>query len=334
MGELLKLSPAPISATPESQVLGMMPNEAELAQGPLTIAALGADPPDRSTHFHLSLMSLADGVLSQHQLELPPEEVDVVLARAKLLNTKSLTVVPGEGQDHGLVWEGLGDIGTQPPISIDGKEYLQNLPQGDNEAAFRRFIDDSVNILQGLELNERRVDEGLPPINILWPWGQGVRFRVPNLALRRAEPVKVYSPSLRLAGLSRLVGYRHSPRTLLAKGLNTDWRAIADIALTNNASLIWSPVFGELRQKNLIEEAGWLTKQIEESFLNPIFSSAAENPVRLSLLSPTDNGTGLAVTYETKMQNATMVPFDERALEERKLPITQMYEMIDHELGY
>lgn len=327
LGELHKLSALPKTETPEAQVLGMAPHQAELAQGPLTVAALGADPPERSTHFHLIPMALQDGVLVAHRLELPPEQVDLAMARAKVLNTKTLTIVPGEGADHGLVWEGLGDIGTTGPESADGQPYRTCLPQGDNEPALRRFIDDSVNLLSELEFNDERIDQGLPPINILWPWGQGVRRRVPNLALQRGEPIEVVSPSLRLAGLARLAGYRHASRSLLARGLNADWRGLADRALNGRTTLIWTPVFQELRTGEQIEEASWLSKEIDEKFIGPILDSAVEVPTRFSILVPSGEGEGLGVDYETKMNAGNVVPFDERALEER-LAVRQLHEGI------
>lgn len=327
-GELSKLSPLPKTETPEAQVLGLAPNQVELAQGPLTISALGADPPDRSTHFHLSLMSLDDQTLRQHQLELPPEQVDLVMARAKTLNTKSITVVVGEGPDHGLVWEGLGDLGTTSPTDSDGKPYRDCLPQGDNEPALRRFIDDSVNLLGELEFNAERIDQGLQPMNILWPWGQGVRSRVPNLALKRGEPIEVVSPSLRLAGLTRLAGYRHASRSLLSRGLNSKWQELAQRALAAKTTLIWTPVFQELRAQNQLEEASWLTHQLDENLIEPILTNALETSTHFAILAPNSDGEGLAVSYQTKMNSANVIPFDERALEER-LTQSQMHEMVD-----
>ncbi|MBC8065270.1 MAG: hypothetical protein H7Y17_10595 [Chlorobia bacterium] len=328
LGELSKLTPPPQTETPEALVLGMAPNLVNLAQGPLTIAALGADPPEKSTHFHLSPIALMDNVLHEHALDLPPEQVDFVMERAKNLNTRNLTIVVGEGTDHGLVWEGLGDLGTTNPHDANGKTYLQSLPQGDNEPALRRFIDDSVNILSELELNAERIDQGLLPINVLWPWGQGVRHRVPNLALQRGEPVEVVSPSLRLAGLTRLAGYRHAPRNLIDRGLNANWQTLAKKLLGGSTTVIWCPVFQELREKDQLEEASWLSKEIDEMFVDPILASARELSTRFAILSPSQAGNGLSALYETKMNGSNVIPFDERALEER-LAGRQLHEFVD-----
>src|SRR4051812_26415208 len=99
LGRLFKLQSMPPVETPEALYLGLNPDQGQLRQGPLTVSALGADPPERSTHFHLSLMSLEDGVARIPKVEIAPEEQREIMSLAKKLNTKSLTVVEGEGLD-------------------------------------------------------------------------------------------------------------------------------------------------------------------------------------------------------------------------------------------
>lgn len=317
LGTLAKVAPLPRVETPEALLLGIAPDQVRMAQGPLTVSALGADPPERSTHFHLSVLSLTDSVISQHPLALPPEQVDLVLSLAKRLNTPRLTVVAGESVDHGLVWEGMGDIGTTTATEADGQPYRACLPEGDYERPLRQFIDDSVNILAELEMNERRVDEGLLPINLLWPWGQGMRTKAPNLALRRGEPAMVLSDSLRLAGLTRLVGYRHGDRRLFGTGMNVKLEELRSQALKGQSTLIVFNAFERLAGDERIDERGWLTHEFDERLLKGLLESAVDTPTRLTLLAPRPDGPGLGVTYETKDQGANVIPFDERALEER-----------------
>src|SRR5579864_8245995 len=104
LGRLFRVTALPLVETPEALYLGMRPEEGQLRQGPLTVAALGADPPDRSTHFHLSLMSFDDGIARLPKVDIASEEQQKVIELTKKLNTKTLTIVEGEGLDHGLVW--------------------------------------------------------------------------------------------------------------------------------------------------------------------------------------------------------------------------------------
>ncbi|HEY0866122.1 MAG TPA: hypothetical protein VGE01_02015, partial [Fimbriimonas sp.] len=183
-GTVTKIAPLPDVETPEALYLGMAPDQGQLRQGPLTVAALGQDPPDRSTHFHLSLASLHDGILSFPQIGAHPAALVRMLPR---LNTRTLTLLPGIRTDHALVWEGLGDLSTVSPPRAGGRPIRDCLPEGDNEPALRRLIDDSVNLLAESDENRIREEEGLPPLNILWPWGHGTCVPVPNLWLERGE---------------------------------------------------------------------------------------------------------------------------------------------------
>ena len=60
LGDLKRLAPIPQIDTPEAIWLGMKPDEGQMRQGPLTVSAFGFDPPDRSTHFHVSLLAISD----------------------------------------------------------------------------------------------------------------------------------------------------------------------------------------------------------------------------------------------------------------------------------
>jgi 2,3-bisphosphoglycerate-independent phosphoglycerate mutase len=324
-GNLFKLSPLPKIETPEAMFLGMRPDEAQLRQGPLTVSALGADPPDRSTHFHLSLMTFQEGVASKPKFEITPEEQREILSVAEKLNTKLLTIVNGEGLDHGLVWESIGDHRTSPASEVDGQGVKGHLPEGDAEVALRRFIDDSINLLAELELNERRVGEELPPLNMLWPWGEGVRTAVPNLALRRGDPAMVISSSMRLQGLARLAGYRHAPRYEYGRGLNTRLSKIAEKALKEPVTIVLLDAVQAFRQGEKLEEADWFVRELDNALLKPLFQEALLNPIRITVLAPGE-GLGLGVSFETKDSNSNSVPFDECALEERRMTVRAMWD--------
>jgi len=350
MGRLSKIGTVPDVETPEALCLGLAPDQGQLRQGPLTVAALGVDPPTRSTHFHLSLMSFADGVgrsvaagiaLRDHAAgtrraspaaTIDADEQRAVFELAKKLNTKTLTIVEGEGLDHGLVWESIGDHRTSAPPEVEGKPILEHLPEGDAEVPLRRFIDDSINILSEIELNERRIDDDLPPLNLLWPWGEGIRLPLPNLALKRGEPALVLSSSMRLAGLTRLVGYRHGDRREFGRGTNTRLAKIAETCLGEPVAIVLIDAFSMFRQNNQLDEAEWLAHELDRLLLKPLFEEALKTPWRLKLLSPPSPPSsleGLAVELETPGSLPTNVyPFDERSLDERSVPVGTLWELV------
>jgi hypothetical protein len=332
MGRLFKLLPVPKIETPEALYLGLRPDEGQLRQGPLTVSALNADPPERSTHFHLSLMSFSDGIARLPGVEISADDQRVIFDLAKKLNGKLLTIVEGAGVDHGLVWESIGDLGTTSASDVDGKPMRSHLPEGDADVLLRRLIDDSINILSEIELNQRRVDEGLPPLNLLWPWGEGVRKPVPNLALRRGEPVLVISASMRLQGLTRLAGYRHAARGEYGRGLNTQLSKIAETCLKEEVTIVLLDAVTAFRQRNQMEEADWFLRELADKLLKPLFEHALVKTARITFLSPGAQ-LGLGLTFTTLDSNGNSFPFDERALEERTLPDLALWNQVALGLG-
>lgn len=297
--------------------LGLDESEADMSPGPLTVAGLGADPPERSTHFVLSLLSHTED--STQEIAPTAHEFRAIMELLPKLNTKVLTVVAGEQTQHGLVWEGRGDLGTTPPDQIGS--LRSSLPVGDGDERLRRLIDDSLNLLMEQEFNHQRLDEGRAPINLLWPWGQGERIRVPNLALRRGEPATVFSNQLRLAGLTRLSGYLHSDRAKFGKGTRTQLRSLADEALKTKASITVVDAFQQFRPSSMFEELDWFSRQLNENWIQPILEKLNETPTSLLVLAPSSRGKGLALQYEKGQLEVGRWPFDERVLEEAKLPV-------------
>lgn len=322
LGEIRKLAPMPRQETPEALYLGARPGEIALRPGPLIVSALNADPPERSIHFHLSLAAFLDGQVGEIPALPIPEELRVVLDAARRLDTKSLTLVAGEGKDHGLVLEGKGDLGTTPFLEAVGKPLRASLPEGDHENALRRYIDDSINLLSELEVNQRRMDEGLAPLNLLWPWGHGMRTSVPNLALRRGEPVVVESSSFRLAGLARLTGDGHEDRTLFGRGLQTRLRALADRILRRDVTIAVLDAPAALRAEGEAreEELHWFVREMDCELLQPLLDSTLTDPMRIAVIAPGTKSEGLALLAEPPANRSGHYPFDERVLEERMIP--------------
>ena len=295
-----------------------------MKQGPLTISALGADPPERSIHFHLSHMTLENGVARQVTQKVPEDVLTKILGMAPRLNTGSLTFVKGYQADHGLVWEELRDLGTTPARELDGKSILGSLPDGEGDGQLRRYIDDSINLLTEQSFNFERAEEGLPLLNLLWPWGNGMRQSVPNLFLHRGERINVFSASLRLGGLTRLASYLHRDYAFVGNGLNAKLEEIREnVEESDGPVLVVLDPITRMRELEKIEELHWLVREIDERLLRPLLEGSELNHTRITVLAES-----LAVRWDSTRNERSTLPFDERALEERKLPKTQIWELV------
>ena len=309
----------PECETPEAMLLGLAPEEGQLRQGPLSVSALGWDPPERSLHFHLSLLSLGCSIKAPTQ-ELTPDEFKVVSAKLGLLKTKKLTPLVGRQFDHGLVWERVAELRTVPPSSLGS--LPECLPEGDGEDELRRFIDDSVNLLHEEEFNLRRIDKGLDPVNLAWPWGHGFRLPVPNLALRYGYPYRYESGSMRLAGLVRLAGFRHGELGRFGAGLQTKFEAIQ----YDPGSIVYINPWVEMREKEEFEEMDYLARRCGEHLVARLLDHVLEQKLELRVVL-LGSESGLAATFSaTPVNNSS--PLDERSLEEQKVARQPLHEFV------
>lgn len=324
LGSVFRLHPLPPSETPEGFFLGYGPNEAEMADGPLTVSALGAEPPDDSIQLHLSLASF-DGTRFISPVEEPDAELASSIARSlSRLNTRKLTLLPGTGLDHGLVWERRAELGTFPPSEATRGLLRQYLPAGDGEVELRRLIDDSINLLSELELNRRRVDEGLSPFNLLWPWGQGYSKKVPNLGLRYGERVQVESSSMRLAGLVRMAGLRHG--SLASVSPEAFMRRMTCGFDSNLAQIYLVDHFPDIEE---LEPRHWLARFFDQHVLSRLVKMRREETLRISLYILGKSGKlGLALLVDPNDDARNRHPFDERSLHDRTVTGVDLWKSV------
>lgn len=298
-----------------------------LKEGPLVVSALGVDPPERSVHFHLSLLTTNGDKATLPKFKPTEDEVKELLGHASRLNTVKLTTVKGFDFTHGLVWE-EGSIDLQTADPNEGLNLRADKPIGDGEPMLRRYIDDSINLLSGLELNRRREDEGQEPLNLLWPWGQGLRSRVPSLLLKYGK-VPVETGSIRLAGLSRLVGWTSGNVRSFGSGTSVDFRRILKTVEGNARTIVHLSSFDEFRREGKFDEMDWLSREVERELLQPVLEMDRESS--WAILSPGQWGLGLVSTLATDVRND--LPFDERAFESSGLFQKPLHELVSESMS-
>jgi 2,3-bisphosphoglycerate-independent phosphoglycerate mutase len=198
-------------------------------------------------------------------------------------------------------------------------------------------VDDSVNILSEHPVNKQRIEEGLPPLRILWPWGQGFRWPLPNFALRRGEMVWVESDSLRVAGLTRLLGYRHGTRYAYGRGLKLDFEALLKQLLTRSPVILLFDQFLKLRELRRFEDMRRFYVQLGTSLIRPLLEYAQEEPLELLFLSPSfsdaaregEFSRGLGLYFQNLQPMTSTFPFDERVFEDKRVPRRVLWQEIE-----
>jgi hypothetical protein len=333
LGHVCKLRERRPDEFVEASYLGLDANGLHLQDGPLMVAALGHEPPARSVHYVATLMSLDDGQLRQHQLKLPSNVVAETMALLKRLDTSKLTILEGQERDHALVIEdGSPEGACLRPEQADGQPLVTYWPQGEDERILRRLIDDSVNLLSEQEFNIRRIDEGLQPVNILWPWGQGYSKSVPNLVLERGETATIATSSFRFAGLTKLARWKVDSAEI-GRGTQTRWETIQNAFASNDLCIAETSAFADLRNAGKLDEADWLVRQWHDRLLAPMLDLALREPLRFTLLCPACTGPGLALQFESKGSAPQRpLPFDERILDDRSVPTKDLAQLVRQSL--
>lgn len=316
-GEVLRVGPLDSRLA----VLGL-DGAYEAANGPLIAAALKIDPPERSVCFELTLLSVDAGGIVGEVGHLSPSELAEATAQFPRLATKTLTPVPGEHTVHALVWErGSLDIHCQKVGEVLGGTYTRHLPQGDGEPALRQLIDDSLNLLDGLEFNRIREGEGMPKANLLWPHSFGFMPKLPNLALARGESATLHSDSLYASGLANLAGYRHAPRQGFRDGIHVSESAVAAHASGEGTDILIDQKLAASLDGRA-EEAEFALGRFDRFGWEPLAESISKGAhIRAGILCP--GGLGLLIGPSAAPKH---IPFDARALDEprlRSIPLAQ-----------
>ena len=285
-----------------------------LDQGPLTVAALGINPPDRSLHFHVSLLSTSGDTISS--LSEPPSAIESMAIRKALakLSTKNLTVLIGEGADHALVSDRLMEIRTSKPTEAKTNGLEASMPIGEGDTELRRFIDDSINLLAEEEFNARRIDLGVLPINLAWPWGQGERPRVANRALALGYPWIIRANSFALRGLAKLSGFR--PEKLPQNFLET-LSLIKQEA--SSLTLLELGGFKEDRER--------VVSDVATQFLAPLFQWQLDSRAGLVVVA-TGQREGLAAFF-AKPNERDNFPFDKRSIFENRVERFALQDLLE-----
>lgn len=315
----------------EAAYLGLSLSPDALPSGPLIVATL-ATPPTGSIDFVLSVLSL-DEAGTIHPLEgaASHAEIHAIQAAFSRLQTRSLTPVFGQDWLHGLVWEnGSRDFYTVEPELAIGQNWQDCLPEGDRDRDIRTFVDDSVNLLSSLELNRIRQEEGKTMINLFWPWGQGVRPDLPNLALRRGLPATVITNNWRLRGLSKLVSYFPTPDEPKYLGVHWAESTLDRICRTGSTQIVVMDQLEAMRQHQRMEEMIYAMEQVMEHVIEPWIER--KETFELLLLAPSQSGLGIAFHYHPAGV-VDDLPFDERILDDKKVPALDAYSLAEEFLN-
>lgn len=344
------LIPEDVAVAPEAAamaLLGYPPARHYTGPGPLEVAGRGVSMERGDVAFRVDLVS-SDGetITNPTAGGLTGRDAETlfthVAERLKMLN---LTFYPGRGRRHALVWSGGPmDVRTLPPVEAAGKPLEEVMPQGDGEATLRSLIYDSLEVLDGHEINARLRDEGKPPANMIWPWGGGRRPSLPSFTVTRGVSGAVISPSAYWRGLASLAGLR-APEVPEATGrIDTDYAAKARAAIAALHEVEFALVHvcapGVASARGDAEEKVDALQRLDERLLAPLVKSLKTlDDYRVMVVPdivfpvetrvPTRDPVPFVLYASSGVRRQVRAAFDESAIEESPLRYEEGHRLIE-----
>ena len=160
-------------------LLGYDPQVHYPGRGPFEAASMGIDLADGELAFRCNLISVANGVLADYSAgHISTKEASILIGSLnEKLGSKGVRFFPGMSYRHIVVLARpeLAGVKCEAPHDITGQPLERHLPRGQGQEFLRSLMKDSVELLEGHEVNSIRRDLGENPANMIWLWGQGAR---------------------------------------------------------------------------------------------------------------------------------------------------------------
>lgn len=326
-------------------LLGYDPREHYTGRGAVEAAALEIPMAATDVAFRCSLVSTDGERLTDYSAgHISTEDArPLIELAARKLGTPRVHLFPGVSYRHVLLWnEGPVDVLALAPHEHMGRALDEILPRGDGESTLRRFIWDSLDLLDGQPINRRRVGEGLPPANLLWPWGQGRAPRLPAFASRHGLTGAVVAGVDVVRGLARLAGLE-VVRVPGATGyLDTDYagKGRAALAALHRHPFVMVHVEApdEAGHSGSIDEKIKAIESVDRDVLGTLLHGLKHLDDFRALVVP-DHATPVStrghhigpvpyLLFDSRRGPTGRVAFDERALHERVPHVDEGYRLI------
>lgn len=248
-------------------ILGYDPTEFYTGLAPLEAMAMGVPQDDRDVTFRCDFITVADDTfvdvadrISQHESRHLADDLNAALQMTDFRfyagsNSRGILVFKGTASDE------LDDLECVPPPHAAGKKISKILPQGKGARILAGFVEKAKKVLTDHEINRVRIDLKENPANMVWPWGQGKKPKLPAFSERTGLRGTVVSDSLAARGIGQACGLSHSET--LAEALKGD----SDF------------VFAYLSGKNAdVKEKIRRIEEFDKHTLGPVCRYAAKHP--------------------------------------------------------
>jgi 2,3-bisphosphoglycerate-independent phosphoglycerate mutase len=299
-------APTPGSVVAVLSILGYDPSKYDTGRAPLEAAAMGLPMDPEDVAFRCNLVT-TDGerLLDYSGGEVTTEEArDLIGALNQKLADRRLRFFPGISYRHLMVWrQGPVEVKLTPPHDIQGEPFEPHLPAGDGEDRLRSLIWNSLELLDGHEVNRRRRDEGKLPANMVWFWDQGRAVSLPSFSLRWGVTGAVIAAVDLVRGLGKCAGLKVLSVPGATGNLKTDFaakgRAAVEALDHYDLVVVHIEAPDEASHQGDLEGKIWAIEQIDHQIAAPLARRLAAAPSS-RMLALADHETRLSLRTHTR----------------------------------
>lgn len=197
-------------------IMGYDPAKYYTGRAPFEAASMGVELGESDVAFRCNLVTLSfDKTKRRARMDdhsaghISTEEARVLVEFLdRELGSDEIKFYPGVSYRHLVVLKNA-EVGSDctPPHDILGKDITDYLPLGKSCECLKDLMLRSVGLLEGHEINRKRVAEGKRPANSIWLWGEGKKPRLPTFQERYGLRGSLVSAVDLMRGLGIYAGF-------------------------------------------------------------------------------------------------------------------------------
>ncbi|MBI5419135.1 MAG: cofactor-independent phosphoglycerate mutase [Deltaproteobacteria bacterium] len=188
---------------------------------------------------------------------------------------------PGVSYRNLMVWpNGNEAVETTPPHDIHGKKITEYLPRGEGAELLLDLMEISREVFEDHPVNRKRREEGKPPGNSIWLWGQGKAPRIATFSEKYGLTGSVVAAVDLIKGIGVYCGLRIVQVPGATGYVDTNYRGKAEYALKELDSrdfvLIHVEAPDEAGHNGSAPEKVRAIERIDKEMLAPLLARAKE----------------------------------------------------------
>jgi 2,3-bisphosphoglycerate-independent phosphoglycerate mutase len=197
-------------------IMGYDPGKYYTGRAPFEAASMGVELQESDVAFRCNLVTLSFDKTKRRARMDDHSAGHISTGEAKVLiefldrelGSDEIKFYPGVSYRHLVVLKNarLGSDCT-PPHDILGKDITDYLPLGRSCECLKDLMMRSVGLLEGHEINKKRVAEGRRPANSIWLWGEGRKPSLPTFEERYGLRGSLVSAVDLMKGLGIYAGF-------------------------------------------------------------------------------------------------------------------------------